>query len=320
MKNNMKPTDRIKFMMSYNNEKTLKENLEEIKITDEKETDIDEAGVGSAEAKDMAKFLKGGATEVEMISRYAKGFGMSEDAVKLALAKDLTTLDKDIVTAAKEDTKNGVRVSTTQTLGPAAKSASKAKAIKEIMGRGANITEAEIIAIIERTKSESKAVARKIESGVVASAEKRVAGQAAKDSKKIGELEAKIKELETVKSPQQAESAIKNEININMTQGGGAGTNAAVQGVKEIAPEAKVVAEESKKVVQEMKPSKWEKFKKIAGRLKPKYWIMLGLAGVGGWYLWKWLKGKSKPQDELFGKCLDDVIDDEGTTIKNTTG
>jgi hypothetical protein len=48
---------------------------------------------------------------------------------------------------------------------------------------------------------------------------------------------------------------------------------------------------------------------------------MLGLAGVGGWYLWKFFKGgTTKPGDQLFGKCLDDVIDDDGTTIRNTTG
>ena len=43
--------------------------------------------------------------------------------------------------------------------------------------------------------------------------------------------------------------------------------------------------------------------------------------GVGGWYLWKFFKGgTTKPGDQLFGKCLDDVIDDTGTTIRNTTG
>jgi len=71
------------------------------------------------------------ATEAEMIATYARVFGMSDDAVKLALAKDLTTLDKDIVSAVKTDSKNGVSVGSTNTLGPAAKSASKAKAIKE---------------------------------------------------------------------------------------------------------------------------------------------------------------------------------------------
>ena len=165
----MKPTDRIKFVMSYDSKKTLNENLEEINIPNEEEKDIEEAA-GRAEVKDITKLLKGGATEAEMIATYARVFGMSDDAVKLALAKDLTTLDKDIVSAVKTDGKNGVSVGSTNTLGPAAKSASKAKAIKEIMAKGGNITDQEIIAIIERTKNESKAVARKVEGTAAKSA------------------------------------------------------------------------------------------------------------------------------------------------------
>jgi hypothetical protein len=70
-----------------------------------------------------------------------------------------------------------------------------------------------------------------------------------------------------------------------------------------------------------MKPSKWEKFKNVAKKLKPKYLLYLGLAGVAGWALWKFFAGgTTKPENELFGKCLDDVIDDNGTSIRNTTG
>jgi hypothetical protein len=43
------------------------------------------------------------------------------------------------------------------------------------------------------------------------------------------------------------------------------------------------------------------------------------LAGVAGWYLWKFLKSL-QPQKELFPKCLDALIDDEGTTIRATSG
>ena len=305
----MKEIDRIKLMMSYDSKKTLNENLEEIDVVNEDDVDIDEA-VGGAEAREIAKALKGGAGEAEMIAKYAKNFGMSDDAVKLALAKDLTTLDKDIVTSVKADAKNGVRVGSTNTLGPAAKSASKAKAIKEIMAKGANITDKEIIAIIERTKNDSKAIARKIEGSATKTATTRAANSATK------EVSAEAKQAKT------ADDAAKVVVNVNtgnITQGAAAETNAAVQASKEIAPEAKTAAQEAKEVVQEMKPSKWEKFKTVVKKLKPKYWIYLGLAGIAGWYLWKFFKG-GKPQDELFGKCLDDVIDDDGTTIRHTSG
>lgn len=141
-------------------------------------------------------------------------------------------------------------------------------------------------------------------------------GSQAKD---IEDFKKAQPELSQIKNVEDAKGAIN--IEINMTQGGAAGVNGAVQGVKEIAPEVKAIAEESKTLVDTMKPSKWEKFKKIASRLNMKYIIALGLAGIGGWYLWKFFKGgTTKPGDMLFGKCLDDVIDDNGTTIKNTTG
>ena len=321
MKNNTNPVDRIKLMMSYNNEKTLNENLNVFNESNE-DVSIEVDEQRSAISKEL-KTLGLGAKETAVISAMGKEFKLADNVIATALTKDLSQLAKEVEDAVKLDMKNGVRVSTTNTLGPAAKEASKLKAMKEmaekskeLKAQGKNLTTQEIDAIIERTKTQSKEAARRLEKGVVGKETKKATAQ----TQKIADLEAKIKQLETVKTPQQAESAIKNEININMSQGGGAGVNGAVQGVKEIAPETKVVAEESKNLVGTMRASKWEKFKKIAGKLKPKYWIMLGLAGVAGWYLWKWLKGTKKPQDELFGKCLDDVIDDDGTTIKNTTG
>jgi len=329
MKNNTNPIDRIKLMMSYDNEKTLNENLNVLNLISEDEST--EVGEQRSAIRRNLNTAAAGAKETAIISAMGKEFKLADNVIATALTKDLTQLTKELEDAIKLDLKNGVRISTTNTLGPAAKEASKLKAMKEmslksneLKASGKNITTKEIDDIILRAQTESKEMARKLETGVVSKEGKKAANQ----SKKIADLEAKIKQLETVKTPQQAEAAIKNEVNITMTQGGTAGTQAGaavthaeVQAIKEIAPEAKVVAQESKAIVETMKPSKWEKFKKIAGKLSPKYWIMLGLAGVGGWYLWKFFKGgTTKPGDQLFGKCLDDVIDDNGTTIVNTSG
>lgn len=329
MKNNTDAIDRIKLMMSYNNEKTLNENLNALKlVSEDKPTEV---GEQRSAVTQRLKTLGVGAKETAVIAAMGKEFKIADNVIATALTKDLTTLAKELDDAIKLDLKNGVRVSTTNTLGPAAKEASKLKAMKEMAekskefkAQGKNITTKDIDAIIERTKTESKELARKLEKGVVGKEVKKATNQ----TKKVADLEAKIKQLETVKSPQQAEAAIKNEVNITMSQGGSAGTQAGaavthaeVQAIKEIAPEAKVVANESKAVVEAMKPSKWEKFKKIASRLRPKYLLYLGLAGVAGWALWKFFAGgTTKPENELFGKCLDDVIDDNGTTIANTTG
>jgi len=330
MKNNTNPIDRIKLMMSYNNEKTLNENLNVLNlISEDKSTEVGEQR--DAIRKEL-KTLATGAKETAVISAMGKEFKLADNVIATALTKDLSQLTKELESAIELDLKNGVRVSTTNTLGPAAKEASKLKALKEmsmksseLKAQGKNLTTQQIDDIVVRAQTESKEMARKLETGVVSKEVKKVTNQ----TKKIADLESKIKQLESeVKSVGQAEAAIKNEVNITMSQGGAAGTQAGaavthaeVQAIKEIAPEAKVVAQESKAVVESMKPSKWEKFKKIAGKLRPKYLLYLGLAGVAGWALWKFFAGgTTKPENELFGKCLDDVIDDDGTTILNTTG
>ena len=323
MKNNTDAIDRIKLMMSYNNEKTLNENLNALKlVSEDKPTEV---GEQRSAVTQRLKTLGVGAKETAVIAAMGREFKIADNVIATALTKDLTTLAKELESAIELDLKNGVRVSTTNTLGPAAKEASKLKAMKEMAekskefkAQGKNITTKDIDAIIERTKTESKEVARRLEKGIVSKEVKTATNQ----TNLITKQKTRIKELEAqVKSASQAEAVIKKEINVAMTKEGAAVAHAEVQAIKEIAPEAKVVANESKAVVEAMKPSKWEKFKKIASRLRPKYLLYLGLAGVAGWALWKFFAGgTTKPENELFGKCLDDVIDDNGTTIANTTG
>ena len=323
MKNNTDAIDRIKLMMSYNNEKTLNENLNALKlVSEDKPTEV---GEQRSAVTQRLKTLGVGAKETAVIAAMGKEFKIADNVIATALTKDLTTLAKELESAIELDLKNGVRVSTTNTLGPAAKEASKLNAMKEMAekskefkAQGKNITTKDIDAIIERTKTESKEVARRLEKGIVSKEVKTATNQ----TNLVTKQRTRIKELEAqVKSAGQAEAVIKKEINVAMTKEGAAAAHVEVQAIKEIAPEAKVVANESKAVVEAMKPSKWEKFKKIASRLRPKYLIYLGLAGVAGWLLWKFFAGgTTKPENELFGKCLDDVIDDNGTTIANTTG
>lgn len=299
----MNPLERIKLMMFYDNQKTLNENLEEIKIINENEVDVDEA-IGGAEAKEFTKLLKGGAKEADMISAFAKNFGMSDNAVKLALAKDLTTLNKDITSAVKADAKKGVRVGSTNILGPAAKEASKAKAIKEIMGRGANITDKEIIAIIERTKGESKSVARAIE------------GKAAKVTAKDG---AKV----VAKDGAAAGGNVT--VNVNQTVGGATGnvTKAAEEAVAAGDNKIKEIIDNTKNEII-TKPTRWERWK-AWGERNPKSKKLLYLLGFGGatYAAYKMLFSDTTPEQAkqlTFSNCAGSLVDDAGTTIKTTTG
>ena len=319
MKNNTNPIDRIKLMMSYDNEKTLNENLNVLNLISEDEST--EVGEQRSAIRKNLNTVAAGAEKTAIISAMGKEFKLADNVIATALTKDLTQLTKELKDAIKLDLKNGVRVSTTNTLGPAAKEASKLKAMKEmslksesLKASGKNITTKEIDDIVLRAQTESKEMARKLETGVVSREGKKATNQ----TKKIADLEAEIKQLKTT---QEAEALARREANMAATQGAATGTHVQVQTVKEITPEVKAIAQESKAVVEGMKPSKWQKFKAIAGKLKMKYLITLGIAGVGGWLLWKWFKdGTTKPGDMLFGKCLDDVIDDNGTTIRHTSG
>ncbi len=319
MKSNTNPIDRIKLMMSYNNEKTLNENLNVLNLISEDEsTEVEEQR--DAIRKEL-KTLATGAKETAVISAMSKEFKIADNVIATALTKDLSQLTKELEDAIKLDLKNGVRVSTTNTLGPAAKEASKLKALKEmslksseLKAQGKNLTTKQIDDIVVRAQTQSKEMARKLETGVVSKEGKKAANK----TKEIADLKAEIEQLKTAK---EAEALARREANMAATQTGAAGTHVQVQTIKEITPEVKAIAQESKAVVEGMKPSKWQKFKAIASKLKMKYLITLGIAGVGGWLLWKWFKdGTTKPGDMLFGKCLDDVIDDNGTTIRHTSG
>jgi len=229
---------------------------------------------------------------------------MSDNAVKLALAKDLTTLNKDITSAVKADAKKGVRVGSTNILGPAAKEASKAKAIKEIMGRGANITDKEIIAIIERTKGESKSVARAIE------------GKAAKVTAKDG---AKV----VAKDGAAAGGNVT--VNVNQTVGGATGnvTKAAEEAVAAGDNKIKEILDNTKNEIV-TKPSRWARWK-AWGERNPKSKKLLYLLGFGGagYAAYKMLFSDTTTEQAkqlTFSNCAGSLVDDAGTTIVTTTG
>ena len=219
MKNN--PAQRIKLMMSYNMNKTLKENLKNLPTINENEGELDEQGAGG-----LFKDLKAAKSVEDKIPALARFFKMSDDAAKLAYAKDLTTLTKDVEKAIANDIKGGFKGSGSA-LGPLTKEASKQQAIKEILSTNKQLSEREIIEIIERVKSvnKQKAAQMEVKSGLKATA---------KDTKTVATdvkaTEAEIKATVTDASKAEAEavlnsgaavkenSAIKNVIETNKSR------------------------------------------------------------------------------------------------------
>jgi len=144
----MEKLDRIKLMMSYQMGKTLNENME--------------IGEGAGEFG-LARDLSSATRDSQKIAHMGQFFKVGEDVVKMAKAKDLTTLSKDFKIAVKADLKHGFKSGGADVLGPASKIVAKQKAINEILSSGKDLSEGDINAIIERVKRETKAEFKKEE-------------------------------------------------------------------------------------------------------------------------------------------------------------
>jgi hypothetical protein len=114
------------------------------------------------EYKELAKDLSKLKTADEKINAVATFLKMDVNAVKFALAKDFTVLEKDLTKAIAKDIK-GNYIGQGASLGPAAKVISKQQAAKEILESSKKLTESEILAIIEKWKTNNKRIALDLE-------------------------------------------------------------------------------------------------------------------------------------------------------------
>ena len=166
--------DKIKLMMSYDLTKTLHENLSGKTTLNEFVSDIDEAG----KASEITKGLESAKDYEQKIIAIANHFNLSTQEVRIAVSKDLTTLDKELETVIRKDANKGLRYG--NTLGKNAKEVSKQLALNEIFHSTRPLTEDEIVQIIERNKQASLAKQTEIENSVT----KRVGNKTEKDIKK----------------------------------------------------------------------------------------------------------------------------------------
>ena len=124
----------------------------------------------------LTSTLKTGTQEAK-VAALAKFFEVDAKTVELAMAKDLTTLEKDLQKAISNDLKGGFRGSSGGALGSSTKLISKQKAINEILSSKKALTKDEITAIINRVKADSKLKA--------ANAEAKLLGQEAGTAEKL---------------------------------------------------------------------------------------------------------------------------------------
>ena len=297
MKN--KKIEKIKLMMSYQIGKTLEENIKSNPIL-ENQSEIDEAGGEFGLAND----LRAATNQGEKIAHLAQFFKMSEQEIRMAATEQEANLRKAIETSAAADAKGGFRAAGTTTLGKATKKASKALAVHEIMASTKELSEQDIINIIEKVKKDSQDI-----SGV-----KDVAA-VAKDTKKATNDANKLKSTEA-ENARLREEAKKNA---NQSIESAAGTSAAAAANPALTPEVKAVAQEASTVVKDMKPSRYERWKEWAKKNPKtnKALIFLGLTATG-WVLYKMFSSNDR-RDEvkktLFANCAGDLLDTENSQI-----
>ena len=296
MKNN--PVQRIKLMMSYDMNKTLNENLMDFPTINESEDEIEEQG-----ATTLLKDLKAAKSVEDKIPALARFFKMSDDAAKLAYAKDLTTLTKDVEKAIANDVKGGFKGGGSA-LGPAAKEISKQQAIKEILSTNKQLTEREIIEIIERIKSVNKQKAAQMEAKAGLKSAAKDTKTVATDTKAVaGDVkatEAEIKATVTDASKAEAEAALN--------AGGAVKENGKI----------KSIIEANKSRLKGMSETAFSKFKAVRKAMAIKWLIGLGLVAAGGAYLWSRIFGGTTVPDgtnTIHPKCITDMLDDDGSSV-----
>ena len=326
MKNSMKITDRIKLMMSYDNKKTLNENLQENNITNEEETNIDE---GPATAKEIGNLFKdasktkgdfkGITNAIEKDAKLGQSvgskFNLTVDQVKEALASERGVLNN-IDNAIEKEFVSGYRIGKTGVVAKEVQQASQQLALRRVMETGKSegrvLSEVEIQSIIERTKAETAAKVREyeknIKGGVIPNPTINY-----KDKLKASKAELKASKAENARFKEE----LKN--NANQSKESAAGTSAAAAANPALTPEVKELAKDASTVVKDMKPSRYERWKAWAKKNPKtnKALIFLGLTATG-WVLYKMFSSndrKDEVKKTLFANCAGDLLDTQNSQI-----
>ena len=323
--NTINKLNKIKLMMSYQLGKTLEENIKSTPILSESVFgDIDEAGGEFGLAND----LKAAGSESEKLAHMAQFFKMTEESVGIAAAKNLTDLQNEFKAAVKADAKDGFRGLGSQ-LGPKAKQAAKAIAVKEILASGKELTEQDIVNIIDRVKAETKLNSKSIEGSYVTRSD---ASKAAAEKRKngLGGTGGVADGVQDLKTAEQKAGITFNQ-NINQFNTGSEAARATKEEISAggLDSTTKAVAEESAEVTERMPQSRWEKWKAWGKRNpnKRNLLYLLGL-GAGAWAAYKYFSkdsktGKETKPDEVrrntLSDCLGPVFDANNGRILQTS-
>lgn len=304
------PLNRIKLMMSYDMGKTLNENVNKSQLNVKGETEVEEQ-INPA----LARKLKKAATFEEKVPLLSSLFGVSDDVVKNAFGKDLKTLSKEVEKAITKDIGNKFR-GNGAALGPAAKEVSKQQAIKEILSTNKELTEKEIIAIIDRVKRTNKQKAAQIEAKITSKETKNLTDT----EKKLIKTKAKLKNSKT--KIKDLENQIKNQANTTNVATKTEAVKNVESTVKQVEQDVAQVMNTNKNRLRNMTETAFKKFNLVKKSLAAKWLVGLGIVGAGGYYISNSLFGGSTKPDgtnTIHPKCITDLLDDDGASVGVTS-
>ena len=312
MENNI--LDRVKLMMGYDLSKTLNENTEEMGINGLNKTEV-----GEQTLKSVERLMKSGADLKKVYAELATALKVSEDVVKLAAAKDLTTLTKELRSAVAKDLKSGFKSGGT-TLGRSAKTASKSKTIHEILNAGKPLNEKEIIAIIERNKTQAKELIMKAEQGAT-----KLGKTAQTAGKEVKTAQTAGKEVKTTQTVAKDVATAEKEVKAAITdvKSGKDAANVVLTSEKALATKGPRLATRLRKarmIVGKYPVKFWTKLNRVKSKLSIKNLILFGLASYGVYSLLKeWFGGDEDGGQTggVFPPCVTNLSDYE---ILTTTG
>jgi hypothetical protein len=284
---NLDPVQRIKLIMSYDLKKTLNENIE-----------LNELGG----EKGLADLLKSAESTEKKLADLAQFFKVGEDVAALANAKDLTTLNKDFTRAVAADVKEGF-VGKGAALGKNAKQVAKQLAIKEILSSSKELSEQDIIQIIERIKNETKLQAVKIETRTAAKK------PGTEQTPKNVTPDSAAPPIQTADQVIQSTDNIQKQIEKDAASG-----NSQAAAVKED------VENLIKKTEENTKGERWKKWKEALSKLGGWWkWVKRGLLVGGGIYAYDvFTRAVKDPTSPVFEPCVANLLDDDSSMILAT--
>lgn len=186
------------------------------------------------------------------------------------------------------------------------------KTINEIMNSG-KLSDTEIIAIIERNKTQARELAKKIELRKTNITPKSSTPKEVEGAQIVQKGDGNISII--------AKDGSKVEVTVGRASTPGEAGKVLDDASTTLQGDAQRVARENSSSVKRISQKGWDKIKGIRRKLSRIWLWKLGLLAGGGYVLYKLLFGDSpnKKQTEPLNTCMTDLMDDDNSVVTTTS-